>query len=197
MVQATALAMNNALNEHGYVQADMPIYRAFQKAAGETPVDGYPGETTGKAFVEALSTIDPAVTVSDHYNPAYTFSAAGGWNGTTAPTYQQWFGRAAPGPAPSPAPAPAPPPQNVPSPPMPSSYQGGGQPVAPATNRSGGGGGGNTPSNSANQAAYQAPDGQPAGGASSSGGDATNYTPSDGGGDAGGNPISDITGGGS
>jgi peptidoglycan hydrolase-like protein with peptidoglycan-binding domain len=96
-VQQTAVDMNNAITNDGYVQADMDTYKAFQTAAGLT-ADGYPGTNTYNALISALASINPPVAPSSNLNAAYTFSAAGGYNGTTAPTEQQWFG---PGPAPA------------------------------------------------------------------------------------------------
>jgi peptidoglycan hydrolase-like protein with peptidoglycan-binding domain len=96
-LQQAAVAVNDDMNSEGYSVNGVPLYKAFQTAAGLT-ADGYPGTNTYNALISALASINPPVAPSSNLNPAYTFSAAGGYNGTTAPTEQQWFG---PGPAPA------------------------------------------------------------------------------------------------
>ena len=92
-LQQTAKDMNAALDAHGYVQADMPTYQAFQTAAG-LKSDGYPGQGTYKALVAALASITPPVPLSGNANAAYTFANPPGFNGVTAPSVAQWYGSA-------------------------------------------------------------------------------------------------------
>jgi peptidoglycan hydrolase-like protein with peptidoglycan-binding domain len=90
VVQSAAAAMNTALTAHGYKQADMPLYMAFQRTAGLT-VDGYPGPKTMAALQVALNAI--GVTMAPV--KVYPWSASGGYDGQNAPTIQEWSGNPA------------------------------------------------------------------------------------------------------
>ena len=80
-----ALAMNAALTSHGYKKADMPLYMAFQRAAG-LGVDGMPGTGTMTKLAQVLTTAgSPLASVR-----LYKFT--GGFNGVDAPTAQEWIG---------------------------------------------------------------------------------------------------------
>jgi|SRR5579872_173145 len=104
-VQAAAIAMANALNAHGYRQADQGLYRAFQTAA-KTTADGFPGTGTMALLKSVLSTMAPPVPMPNV--PIYPWRAktpsgatgAAAYDGVNAPTYAQWTGGAAPAPAP-------------------------------------------------------------------------------------------------
>ena len=118
--------MASALAAHGYRQVDMPLYMAFQRAAGLT-ADGYPGPSTMGALKNALTAAGipmPNVLV-------YPWRSTGAYDGVNAPTAAQWTGQAAapppppppppapppgPGPAPAPAPGPSPTPGPAPAP---------------------------------------------------------------------------------
>lgn len=89
-IKQTADAMNTALTARGYNLGDAGIYKAFQSAAGLSPVDGYPGTNTGRAFQAAIASIPEAI--SPNFNPNYTFASGPGFDGTHAPLPAQWFG---------------------------------------------------------------------------------------------------------
>jgi hypothetical protein len=99
---ATALdaakAMNGMLMVHGYKQADMALYKAFQSKAGLSPADGFPGiGTMGKLELVLKSaglTIAPV--------KVYPWRSTGGYDGVNAPTAAEWYGTGAPAPATSP-----------------------------------------------------------------------------------------------
>jgi hypothetical protein len=88
-LKRTAHTMNAAIAQNGYSAADVPIYQAFQTAAG-LKADGWPGQGTYNALVAALKTIPE--TPSSNLNPNYTFMNPPGWNGVSAPTTTQWWG---------------------------------------------------------------------------------------------------------
>jgi hypothetical protein len=113
-LQRAAIAMADALTAHGYKQADQPLYRAFQAAAG-LGADGFPGTgTMGKlaAALQAVGRPPPPVKVY----PWHSAPGTTGYDGVNAPTWLEWSGQAAPAPIPvapapipvAPAPAPAP-----------------------------------------------------------------------------------------
>jgi hypothetical protein len=108
-VQKAALAMNNALAAHGYKQADMPLYKAFQAAyaPGSTP-DGFPGTGT----MGELSSTLGGMGVTMASVKVYPWHSSGGYDGVNAPTQAEWSGQ----------PVPAPPPPS-PSAPTPSAVQ--------------------------------------------------------------------------
>jgi hypothetical protein len=87
VVQSAAAAMNTALSAHGYKQADMPLYMAFQRTAGLT-VDGYPGPATMNALQTALTAIGMTMAPVK----LYPWSSTGGYDGVNAPTAQEWSG---------------------------------------------------------------------------------------------------------
>jgi peptidoglycan hydrolase-like protein with peptidoglycan-binding domain len=97
-LQTAAVAMNDDMNANGYLQTSMPVYKAFQTAAGLT-ADGYPGTNTYNALLAALASINPPVTPSSNWNPAYTFAAATGWDGVHAPTESVWYANSGTAPA--------------------------------------------------------------------------------------------------
>jgi hypothetical protein len=80
-----ASAMNDALLAHGYKQSDMPLYKAFQQAAGLT-ADGYPGSNTMMALFDALANIGqlPAPV------KLYPWLSGPGYDGVNAPTMAEW-----------------------------------------------------------------------------------------------------------
>jgi hypothetical protein len=98
-VQATAIAMNDALADHGYKLVDQPIYKAFQAAAG-LAADGFPGQHTMAALASNLQaageTIAPVKVYPWASKPGQT-----GYDGVNAPTWAEWTG-AAPPPVPLP-----------------------------------------------------------------------------------------------
>jgi hypothetical protein len=90
-MQDTAMAMNAALAAHGYCQADIGLYSAFQKAAGLF-VDGFPGRNT---MVQLQSTVAFAGgTAANVTIYPWTADANGGgqaaYDGVNAPTWAQW-----------------------------------------------------------------------------------------------------------
>jgi len=90
-LQAAAINANKAQDAAGYTAANIPYYEALQSAAGLT-ADGWPGKKTYAAVQAALNSISPPVPMSSNWNAAYTFANPPGFNGTTAPTVDQWFG---------------------------------------------------------------------------------------------------------
>ena len=105
-LQHAAVAMASALNAHGYKQADQPIYRAFQKAAG-TSQDGFPGTGTMGLLRNALASIAPPVPMPNvPIYPWHSKPGTSGYDGVNAPTWLQWTGQALPTPGPAPAPTP-------------------------------------------------------------------------------------------
>lgn len=88
-----AIAMNNALNAHGYRATDQPLYGAFQTAAGIRPADRYPGAGTMAVLDQVLTAAGVPVTTV----PRYAWKAAPGYDGVNAPTAAEWYaGGAAP-----------------------------------------------------------------------------------------------------
>jgi hypothetical protein len=86
-LQASAIAMNNALLAHGYKQADQGLYRAFETAAGLTP-DGFPGTNTMGKLQQVLS----AAGVQMAPVKIYPWLASGTYDGVNAPTMAEWTG---------------------------------------------------------------------------------------------------------
>jgi hypothetical protein len=85
---AAATAMANALNAHGYKQADQGLYKAFQRSMGSSSPDGFPGAGTMSKLQSVLSSAGipmPNVKI-------YPWHAAGGYNGVNAPTSAEWYG---------------------------------------------------------------------------------------------------------
>jgi hypothetical protein len=82
---STALAMNDALNAHGYKQSDMGLYQAFQSAVGLTP-DGYPGTNTMHELKDVLFSLG----VEMANVPIYPWLASGGYDGVNAPLLSDW-----------------------------------------------------------------------------------------------------------
>jgi murein L,D-transpeptidase YcbB/YkuD len=112
--QKTALQMNVALASHGYKQADMPLYQAFQSAVS-LPADGYPGPTTMARLKGALSTVPGIAMAPVRIYPWATKPGTSGYDGINAPTWLEWTGAASPiAPAP-----PAPPVPIAAAPPVP------------------------------------------------------------------------------
>jgi hypothetical protein len=101
-VQKAAVAMNSQLVAHGYKASDMPVYRAFQAAAGQ-PADGYPGRGTMGALAATLMPMNiPPAPVA-----VYPWLHTGAYDGRNAPTAAEWYaGQVPPGPAPAVAPPP-------------------------------------------------------------------------------------------
>jgi hypothetical protein len=85
--QVTAVAMNTALASHGYKKADMPLYMAFQRAAG-LAVDGLPGRNTMNKLGQVLI----GANVSMAQVPLYDWHSTGAYDGVNAPTAQDWNG---------------------------------------------------------------------------------------------------------
>jgi hypothetical protein len=85
-LQSAAVAMNNALILHGYRLYDQAIYKAFQRAAGSSVPDGFPGTSTMGKLQSALSTLGlPLANV-----PIYPWKATGGYDGKNAPLASDW-----------------------------------------------------------------------------------------------------------
>jgi hypothetical protein len=93
-LQTAAYNMAVALQSNGYRQSDQSIYEAFQTAAGLSPVDGFPGTGTMAALGAALQSFGSPYPFVDGYTAqtivVYPWSAAGGYNGTTAPPAAEW-----------------------------------------------------------------------------------------------------------
>lgn len=85
--QMAAVAMNAALGAHGYKKADMPLYMAFQRAAGLT-VDGLPGTNT----MNKLATVLVGAGVNMANVKDYPWHSTGAYDGVNAPTAQDWNG---------------------------------------------------------------------------------------------------------
>ena len=85
--QMAAVAMNAALAAHGYKKADMSLYMAFQRAAGLI-VDGLPGESTMRKLGEVL--VGANVNMADVH--VYPWHSTGAYDGSNAPTAQEWNG---------------------------------------------------------------------------------------------------------
>jgi|HubBroStandDraft_5_1064220.scaffolds.fasta_scaffold62605_2 hypothetical protein len=92
-VQSAAIAMATALTSRAsdgttggpYRKRDVPVYKAFQAAAG-LAADGYPGTGTMTMLDAILSQAGvPAPSV-----PIYPWKSAGGWNHPNAPTSAEW-----------------------------------------------------------------------------------------------------------
>jgi|ERR1019366_2101401 hypothetical protein len=90
-VQTAAQAMNDALNAHGYCQADTGLYSVFQSAVGFT-ADGFPGQNTMIALRQTLTSAGIAMANVTIY--PWTGDANGGgqaaYDGTNAPTWAEW-----------------------------------------------------------------------------------------------------------
>lgn len=86
-----ATAMNNALLAHGYKQADMGLYQAFQSSQGLVD-DGYPGTNTMTALKDVLfqnGSVEIApVTVYPWLSQANYGQYP--WDGINAPTMAEW-----------------------------------------------------------------------------------------------------------
>jgi hypothetical protein len=111
-VQQTAMAMNMALDAHGYSQQDQALYRNFQAAAG-LKADGFPGTGTMTTLQRVLSGMGASLAPVKIY-PWRSMPGTSGYDGVNAPTWVEWTGHIpmpvaqAPGPAPvAPAVAPA------------------------------------------------------------------------------------------
>lgn len=116
--QQAAVNMNNAIDAHGLVLVDQPIYEAFQAIEGLDP-DGFPGPTTIRYLQAVLFQIGETLSgraLRDDGTPYPWVSMPGtiGYDGTNAPTWGAWTGASAPAVPPSPAPTPAPTPAPVP-----------------------------------------------------------------------------------
>ncbi len=86
-LQKAAAAMNLLLNQHGYKQADQPIYKAFQQAAG-LGADGFPGSGTMGKLISVLNSMGVQVAPVK----VYPWHSAGGYDGVNAPTQAEWDG---------------------------------------------------------------------------------------------------------
>lgn len=85
--QMAAVAMNTALESHGYKKADMPLYMAFQRAAG-LAVDGNPGTNTMNKLGQVL--VGAGVNMANVH--IYPWHSTGAYDGVNAPTAQEWNG---------------------------------------------------------------------------------------------------------
>lgn len=86
-----ALAMNTALQAHGYNVADEPLYKAYQQAAGLT-VDGFPGTSTMMAWANDVVAGggEPAdVKVYPWLGPGKP--GGGVYDGINAPPASEWL----------------------------------------------------------------------------------------------------------
>jgi hypothetical protein len=135
-----AVNMQNAINNAGgFRDVDMPIYEAFQQAAGLT-VDGFPGPNTIQALAQNLAAQGLQIVQSAYRSDGTPYPWVGNscanYDGTNAPALSQWCsgasgagntgccGGATPGPSPSPQPSPGPSPG--PTPPATASTSSGG-----------------------------------------------------------------------
>jgi hypothetical protein len=95
-VQRAALAMRNALVAHGYKQADQPLYKAFQSAAGLSPVDGFPGAGgTMPKLDQVLATFGSSLPAGFPRYPWHSTTPTGktgqaAYDGVNAPTWASW-----------------------------------------------------------------------------------------------------------
>jgi hypothetical protein len=92
-LQAAAVAMANALSSraadgtgHGaYRSADVPLYQAFQRAAG-VKADGWPGAGTMGKLASVLASVPmPMPSV-----PIFPWKKGPGWGGKNAPALSDW-----------------------------------------------------------------------------------------------------------
>lgn len=97
-LQAAATAMYNAIQAHGYVRTDQPIYAGYQVKAGNLTVDAFPGTHTMASLKATLAsmgvTMNPAIKVYPWL--ATTSGGATGvdaYDGVNAPTWAQWTGQ--------------------------------------------------------------------------------------------------------
>jgi len=91
--QAAAVAMNDALNAHGYKESDMGLYENFQKAVGLNP-DGFPGTKTMQELKDVLFALGDEIANV----PVYPWLASGAYDGVNAPLWSDWApGQPAPG----------------------------------------------------------------------------------------------------
>ena len=84
--------MNSALIAHGYKRTDMPLYAAFQRAAGLS-ADGFPGTRTMNALQGVLSGIGVPMAPVKIY-PWHSMPGTSGYDGVNAPTLAEWQGGA-------------------------------------------------------------------------------------------------------
>jgi murein L,D-transpeptidase YcbB/YkuD len=91
-VQKAATTMNSALIGHGYKRADMPIYSAFQAAAG-LGADGFPGTKTMGALQNVLAGLGMTMAPVKVY-PWKTKPGTSGYDGVNAPPLSEWQGGA-------------------------------------------------------------------------------------------------------
>ena len=93
-VQQAAAKMANALAAHDYKQADQPLYKAFQIAAGMSPVDGFPGTGEMTKLQQILSAAGlpmPAVKIYPwHSKTASGATGAAAYDGSNAPLWASW-----------------------------------------------------------------------------------------------------------
>jgi hypothetical protein len=95
-VQQKALAMRNALVAHGYKQADQPLYKAFQAAAGLSPVDGFPGSGGTMAMLDkVLASFGSSLPAGFPRYPWHSRTPSGAtgtaaYDGVNAPTWASW-----------------------------------------------------------------------------------------------------------
>jgi hypothetical protein len=82
---AAAVAVNDALNAHGYNVGDQPLYKAFQRAAGLT-VDGFPGAV----MMDNLHLVLQAAGVTPADVPSYPWKSTGSYDGVNAPLLSEW-----------------------------------------------------------------------------------------------------------
>jgi hypothetical protein len=92
--QAAAVAMNDALNAHGYKESDMGLYKAFQRAVGLNP-DGFPGEKTMQELKDVLFALGVEIAPVTVY-PWHSAPGSSGYDGVNAPLWSDWSDGAPP-----------------------------------------------------------------------------------------------------